>query len=102
MQLHRPLHAAGYYLNPSIHYDPSFEPGSDIKLGLYTCLQRMDPEFSDRKKIDVQLEKFKQAKGLFGIEAAILARNTKQRGNNFVFHFLFYIQFIFISCRLYS
>ncbi|KAK4591979.1 hypothetical protein RGQ29_016449 [Quercus rubra] len=31
-----------------------------------------------RKKIDVQLEKFKQAKGLFGIEAAILARNTKQ------------------------
>ncbi|KAK4562223.1 hypothetical protein RGQ29_004902 [Quercus rubra] len=53
-------------------------PGSDIKLGLYTCLQRMVPEVSDRKKIDVQLEKFKQAKGLFGIEAAILARNTKQ------------------------
>ena len=97
MQLHRPLHAAGYYLNHSIHYDPSFEPGSDIKLGLYSCLQRMVPEVSDRKKIDVQLEKFKQAKGLFGIEvfgieAAILARNTKQPGNNFVFHFLFYIQ----------
>ncbi|KAK4595008.1 hypothetical protein RGQ29_018660 [Quercus rubra] len=53
-------------------------PGADIKLGLYTCLQRMVPEVSDRKKIDVQLEKFKQAKGLFGIEAAILARNTKQ------------------------
>lgn len=92
MQLHRPLHAAGYYLNPSIHYDPSFDPGSDIKLGLYTCLQRMVPEVSDRKKIDVQLEKFKQAKGLFGIEAAILARDTKQPDNNFVFCFLFYIQ----------
>ncbi|XP_030959348.1 uncharacterized protein LOC115981337 [Quercus lobata] len=78
MQLHRPLHVAGYYLNPSIHYDPSFDPGSDIKLGLYTCLQRMVPEVSDRKKIDMQLEKFKQAKGLFGIEAAILARDTKQ------------------------
>ncbi|XP_050292606.1 uncharacterized protein LOC126733355 [Quercus robur] len=78
MQLHRPLHAAGYYLNPSIHYDPSFDPGSDIKLGLYMCLQRMVPEVSDRKKIDMQLEKFKQANGLFGIEAAILARDTKQ------------------------
>ena len=52
----------------------------------------MVAEVSDRKKIGVQLEKFKQAKGLFGIEAAILARNTKQPGNNFVFHFLFYIQ----------
>ena len=102
MQLHRPLHAAGYYLNPSIHYDPSFDPGSNIKLGLYTCLQRMVPEVSDRKKIDVQLENFKQAKGLFGIEAAILARNTKQSGNNFVFRFLFTFKFIFISCRLYS
>ena len=70
MQLHRPLHAAGYYLNPSIHYD----------------------QVSDRKKIDVQLEKFKQAKGLFGIEVAILVRNTKQPSNNFVFRFLFYIQ----------
>lgn len=52
----------------------------------------MVPEVSDRKKIDMQLEKFKQAKGLFGIEAAILARDTKQPGNNFVFCFLFYIQ----------
>ena len=49
-------------------------------------------EVSDRKKIDVQLEKFKQAKELFGIEAAILARNTKKPSNNFVFHFLFCIQ----------
>ena len=92
MQLQKPLHAAGYYLNPSIHYDPYFDPGSNIKLGLYACLQRMVPEVSDRKKIDVQLENFKQAKGLFGIEATILARNTKQPGNNFVFRFLFYIQ----------
>ena len=92
MQLHRPLHVAGYYLNPSIHYDPSFDLGSDIKLGLYTCLQWMVAEVSDRKKIGVQLEKFKQAKGLFGIEAAILARNTKQPGKNFDFRFLFYTQ----------
>ena len=52
----------------------------------------MVAEVSDRKKIGVQLEKFKQAKGLFGIEAAILVRNTKQPSNNFFFRFLFYIQ----------
>ncbi|KAM4087712.1 hypothetical protein ACB094_07G016200 [Castanea mollissima] len=51
---------------------------NNVQKRLYTCFQRMVPEVSDRKKIDVQLEKFKQAKGLFGIEAAILARNTKQ------------------------
>ncbi|KAL0010637.1 hypothetical protein SO802_005745 [Lithocarpus litseifolius] len=27
MQLHRPLHTARYYLNPSIHYDPHFDSG---------------------------------------------------------------------------
>ena len=67
MQLHKPLHALGYYLNPSIPYDYYFDPGSDIKFGLYMCLEWMILEVSDRKKIDVQLEKFKQAKGLFGI-----------------------------------
>ncbi|KAL4598585.1 hypothetical protein ACB092_11G069200 [Castanea dentata] len=48
------------------------------KFGLYMCLQQMVPEVSDRKKIDVQLENFKLANGLFGIEVAILARNTKK------------------------
>ena len=52
----------------------------------------MVAEVRDRKKIGVQLEKFKQAKGLFGIEAVILARNTKQPGKNFDLHFLFYTQ----------
>ena len=89
-------------MNPSIHHDPSFDPGSDIKLGLYTCLQRMVSEVSDRKKIDVQLEKFKQVKGLFGIEVAILARNTKQQVTILFFVFCFIFKFIFSSCRLYS
>ena len=88
MQLHKPWYAAGYYLNPSIHYDPYFDPSSDIKLGLYTCLQRMVPEVSDRKKIDVQLEQFKQAKGLFAIEVVILAKITKKPSNNFFFFFV--------------
>ena len=52
----------------------------------------MVAEVRDRKKIGVQLEKFKQAKGLFSIEAAILARNTKQPGKNFDFLSLFYTQ----------
>ena len=90
MQLQKPLHAAGYYLNPSIHYDPYFDLGSNIKFGLYMCLQRMVPKVSDRKKIDVQLEKFKQVKGLFGIEAIILARNTKKPSNNFFFFLLLF------------
>ncbi|XLR58436.1 hypothetical protein S83_009108, partial [Arachis hypogaea] len=30
-QLFRPLHAAGYYLNPQIHYSPNFKVEYDVK-----------------------------------------------------------------------
>ena len=81
IQLHRPLHAAGYYLNPHFHYSPEFKAGSEIKLGLYTCLQRMVPDICERTLIDSQLEAFKEAKGIFGIEPAKLARKSKTPGN---------------------
>ena len=38
----------------------------------------MIPNASERCKIDLQLESFKDAKGLFGIEAAKTARDKKK------------------------
>jgi hypothetical protein len=70
LQLHRPLHAAAYYLNPHYHYNPNFKVNANIKIGLYQCFERMMPNASERYKIDLQLKSFKDAKGLFGIEAA--------------------------------
>ncbi|XP_057755952.1 uncharacterized protein LOC130975140 [Arachis stenosperma] len=55
-QLHRPLHAAAYYLNPHYHYEPNF--------------------MEERKKVGLQLPDFHYARGLFGNETAKSSRKT--------------------------
>ncbi|XP_044955032.1 uncharacterized protein LOC123405398 [Hordeum vulgare subsp. vulgare] len=51
-QLHRPLHAAAYYLNPHCHYSDNFR-AAEVKCGLYTCLEKMVPNLAERVKIDL-------------------------------------------------
>ena len=80
LQFHSHLHAAAYYLNPHYHYSDDFNPDVDVKLGLYSCLFRMIADAKERAKIDLQFESFKDAKGLFGIEFAISARQSKTLG----------------------
>ena len=50
-------------------------------VGLYETFQRMVLDARTRVAIDQQLEKFKGAKGLFGMDMAIDTRNMKQPGN---------------------
>lgn len=82
--LNQPLHAAGYYLNPQCHYSPDFQTDVNIKLGLYECMSRMVPDRDEREKIDLQFDIFKRAKGLFGLENAIITRNKKSPGYFFL------------------
>jgi hypothetical protein len=77
LQLHRPLHASAYYLNPHYHYYPNFKVNANIKIGLYQFLERMVPNASERCKIDLQLESFKDSKWLFCIDAAKTTRDKK-------------------------
>ncbi|KAF8400142.1 hypothetical protein HHK36_013438 [Tetracentron sinense] len=81
LQMYRPLHAAGYYLNPRFHYDPNFKADIEVKQGLYDCIERMIPSSRDRVIIDDQMDLFKGAKGLFARETAKLTRKTKQPAN---------------------
>ncbi|GAU36121.1 hypothetical protein TSUD_374840 [Trifolium subterraneum] len=76
-QLHRPLHAAGYYLNHGMHYSPTFKADFEVKEGMYECLKRMVGNRDERIKIDAQLEEFKSKAGMFGGELAICALKTK-------------------------
>ncbi|XP_058779267.1 uncharacterized protein LOC131653196 [Vicia villosa] len=70
-QLHRPLHVAGYYLNPMLHYKPNFKADNEVKQGMYACLKRMmGGDMNMVNKIDGQLEDFKSKKGFFGSEIA--------------------------------
>ncbi|XLS90710.1 hypothetical protein HN51_066718, partial [Arachis hypogaea] len=76
-QLHRPLHAAAYYLNPHYHYEPNFMvDDADIKIDLYSCLKKLVPNQEERKKVGLQLPDFHYARGLFGNETAKSSRKT--------------------------
>ncbi|XP_047309926.1 uncharacterized protein LOC124913387 [Impatiens glandulifera] len=77
IQLHKPLHDAGYYLNPQYHYSCDFKSNFQIKKGLYSCIERMITDENMISKIDSQLESYKNARGLFGSKFTKLAISTK-------------------------
>ncbi|XP_077245531.1 uncharacterized protein LOC143885307 [Tasmannia lanceolata] len=79
-QLHRPLHAAGYFLNPRFQYETSNDVDIEIKVGLLDCLERMVPSSKERVLIGNQIDKFKKAEGLFGREMAKLMRKEQLPG----------------------
>ncbi|XP_011660188.2 uncharacterized protein LOC105436349 [Cucumis sativus] len=76
LQLHRPLHAAGYYLNPSFYYsNPNSQEDDEIVNGLYSCITKMVASLEVQDKILVELSKYKRAKALFGQPLAIRQRD---------------------------
>ncbi|XP_031392253.1 uncharacterized protein LOC116204300 [Punica granatum] len=76
VQLHRPLHAAAYYLNPQLHFSSEFRADREVMHGLYKVMDRMlDDE--ERDKVDLQLEEFKHERGLFGFSSAKSMRFKK-------------------------
>ncbi|CAJ2670809.1 unnamed protein product [Trifolium pratense] len=76
-QLHRPLHAAGLYLNPKIRYAPGFVDDDEVTDGMYDCLLRLVDDPEKRAKVDYQLEDFKARKSNFGNEFATFALGNK-------------------------
>ncbi|KAE8717751.1 hydroxyproline-rich glycoprotein family protein [Hibiscus syriacus] len=77
-QLHKPLHAAGHFLNPGIFYD---EVGGvlceEVENGFYECMLRLVRDQETQDKISDELVKYRKAEGLFGISLAVRQRKTK-------------------------
>ncbi|RVW87894.1 hypothetical protein CK203_039727 [Vitis vinifera] len=69
-QLHRPLHATGYYLNPQLRYGDKFSNVDEVRKGLFECMDRM-LDYQERLKADIQLDSYDQAMGEFGSHIAI-------------------------------
>ncbi|RVW88165.1 hypothetical protein CK203_042861 [Vitis vinifera] len=69
-QLHRPLHAAGYYLNPQLRYGDKFSNVDEVRKGLFECMDRM-LDYQERLKADIRLDSYDQAMGEFGSRIAI-------------------------------
>ncbi|XP_019451830.1 PREDICTED: uncharacterized protein LOC109353928 [Lupinus angustifolius] len=77
-QLHWPLYAVCYYLNPMLHYALGFKANYEVKPGMYDCLRKMvGGDIEIIKKVDTQLEDFKGRKKFFGSIIAIAGHKTK-------------------------
>ena len=74
--LHRPIHAAGLYLNPAFSYTYSFRFDTEVMSGFFECVQRMVPSAADRIELSQELEQYKRASGLFGFEMAVNDRTN--------------------------
>ncbi|XP_019080698.2 uncharacterized protein LOC109123935 [Vitis vinifera] len=75
-QLHRPLHAAGYYLNPQLRYGDKFSNVDEVRKGLFECMDRM-LDYQERLKANIQLDSYDQAMGEFGSRIAIDSRTLR-------------------------
>ncbi|XP_010655311.1 uncharacterized protein LOC104880428 [Vitis vinifera] len=75
-QLHRPLHAAGYYLNPQLRYGDKFSNVDEVRKGLFECMDRM-LDYQERLKADIQLDSYDQAMDEFGSRIAIDSRTLR-------------------------
>ncbi|XVF23267.1 hypothetical protein REPUB_Repub13aG0021800 [Reevesia pubescens] len=74
--LHSPLHAAGYFFNPSLFYSTDFQSDSEVTFGLLCCTVRMIQNQSIQDKILEQLDAFRHSKGAFR-EGSTVQRRTE-------------------------
>ncbi|XP_057971302.1 uncharacterized protein LOC131160033 [Malania oleifera] len=79
-QLHHPLHAAGYYLNPQLRYKENFSDCEEVKKGLFECMDRMWT-YEERLAADIQLDLFDNARGYFGTRVAVDSRMLRSQAN---------------------
>ncbi|KAL6513274.1 hypothetical protein OROGR_020760 [Orobanche gracilis] len=76
-QLHRPLHAVGYYLNPAYYYkNGEVEKDAEVKEGLFSCIKRLSRDEKEEVEIHNELVLYTKALKLFGISMAIKMRDT--------------------------
>ncbi|XLR18879.1 hypothetical protein S83_046791 [Arachis hypogaea] len=68
-QLHRPLHAAGHFLNPELFYDnPRIELDLEVTKGWFECITRLVPsQVVQQKRLEEQAL-YKAGYGLFGLD----------------------------------
>jgi len=85
--LHRPIHAAGLFLNPAFAYACGFNFDAEVQDGLIECIQRMVPSAEERLKIGSEIEIYKRAALTFSYDMAITSRTTLMPGK---FHISFF------------
>ncbi|KAK2983482.1 hypothetical protein RJ640_006495, partial [Escallonia rubra] len=75
-ELHSPLHAAGWYLNPSIFYKPGFSTSKVIQKGLLDCIETLEPNLTSQVLITSHIKSYEDAVGDFGRPVALCGRES--------------------------
>ncbi|KAI3990267.1 hypothetical protein MKX01_037606 [Papaver californicum] len=70
-QLHSPIHAAGYYLNPGLFYFKDFFADNEVKAGLLCCIVRIVEDKREQDLIASQFDEYRKAGGTFGDRDAV-------------------------------
>ncbi|XP_049932911.1 uncharacterized protein LOC126409934 [Nymphaea colorata] len=75
-QLHRPLHAAAYYLNPAIRYLPTFKKDREVEYGMLDCIEVLVSDYKEHDAIHMSINKYDTASGSMGRDTTIRCRST--------------------------
>eukprot|EP00253_Pinus_taeda_P036589 PITA_36589 len=75
--LHRPIHAAGLFLNPGFSYACGFDFDAEIMDGFLSCVQKMVRSPEQRTEISKQIETYRMSGGTFGFDMAVNDRLIK-------------------------
>lgn len=78
--LHRPIHAAGTFLNPTFSYACGFVFDAEIMDGFLTCVQRMVQSSAECIEISKEIKTYRMAGGTFGFDMAVTNRTIKMPG----------------------
>ena len=68
--MHRPLHAAGYFLNPKLQYGEKFTCDLEIKRGILDAMDKMIPDENEQATVDRSTIDFRKRNGMFGGKVA--------------------------------
>jgi hypothetical protein len=81
--LHRPIHAAAYFLNPAYQFSPHFKADDEVWSGLYDVVERMSSNSAVSTDIVREIELFKKAQGdLFARELCKKNRTALMPGKH--------------------
>ncbi|XP_077249262.1 uncharacterized protein LOC143888726 [Tasmannia lanceolata] len=82
-QLHSPLHAAGYFLNPALFFSPTFSKHHEVTRGLIECINRLVPDEVTQDTITSYIENYRESTDMFAMKMAI--RNRGRLGPGILF-----------------
>ncbi|GAB2235319.1 hypothetical protein Droror1_Dr00025742 [Drosera rotundifolia] len=74
--LHSPLHAAGYFLNPSFYYTEDFYSDSEVAGGLLITIVRLVEDQLSQDLVSQQIDFYRDRKGPFKRQTESRKRNT--------------------------